>query len=118
MANYGYFVGNYPDLHPWLKTEFTMIKRIPNNVYLEVLSEHGIVLAALFVGNLIGMAVRLFRSRAFIVLVGLGVACAYFVAFSTFRLAFIWVFWAFVLAVGQARNQCANQPAGRPAAIP
>jgi hypothetical protein len=105
IGNFGYFWGNYPEYYPWLTVGFMFKKQIPNNVYLEVLTEQGIQGLVVFVALLVSLVMPLVRRReAFLLLV---VACtaAYFVVFPTFRLVFLWVFWAFLLHVGSGERQ-------------
>lgn len=101
MGNFGYFFGDHPDLYVWLPAVWMRIKHIPNNVYLEVLAEHGALVAPIFAAILVRMVYRLLRAREFLVTTGLLLMYVYFVAFPTFRLALIWVFWAFVLHLGR-----------------
>lgn len=114
MGNYGYFFGDYPDLYVWLVSDFASFKRIANNVYIEVLCEHGIVVFSLFFYLLYRNGRSLLVARQYQVAVGLGLTYVYFFAFPTFRLSLIWVFWAFTIYLG--RNTKANlqhQEAGR-----
>jgi|GEM_PF-3034594 len=104
MGNYGYFFGDYPDLYRWLPTNWMNFKPIPNNVYLEVLAEHGLVGFVLFMAILGRKLWRLVRAREFLVMVGFLLMGVYFFAFPTFRLAFIWLYWAFILAVGRDQD--------------
>ena len=107
MGNFGYFFGDHANLYVWLRPLWMQIKHIPNNVYLEVLSEHGALVALLFAVILVRKAVRLVRAREYLVTTGLLLMCIYFVAFPTFRLALIWVFWAFVLHLGRDQESAA-----------
>ncbi len=100
MGNFGYFFGNYPDLYTWLLTDFQNFKPISNNVYMEVLSEHGLLVALLFIYLLYYKFIRLVRARELVVAAGFILVCIYFVAFPTFRLSLIWIFWAFVIFLG------------------
>jgi hypothetical protein len=101
MGNYGYFFGGYPDLYVWLVSDFASFKRIANNVYIEVLCEHGLVVFGLFCYLLYFKARRLLVAREYQVAMGLALMYVYFFAFPTFRLSLIWVFWAFVIYLGQ-----------------
>lgn len=107
IGNYGYFFGYYPDLYPWLITDFNNFKPIANNIYLEVLSEHGIAMFLLFVFLLYSMARRLVRAREYLVATGFMLVCVYFMAFPTYRLSLIWVFWAFVVYLGKDQESAA-----------
>jgi len=101
MGNFGYFFGLYPDMYPWLVTDFQNFKPIPNNVFLEVLSEHGLLVFLLFVYILYNMGRRLLFNREFLALAGMVMMSVYFVAFPTFRLSLIWVFWGFLVYLGR-----------------
>jgi len=100
MGNFGYFFGRYPDLYTWMVSDFTSIKRIANNIYIEVLAEHGIVMAALFVWILVLQGRRLWAARERLLTFGYALTCGYFLAFPTFRLALIWVLWGLLVHVG------------------
>ncbi len=100
MGNYGYFFGRYPDLYTWMVSDFAGFKRIANNIYMEVLAEHGIVLALLFLYLLVLQGRRLWAARERLLLFGYVLTCGYFLAFPTFRLALIWVFWALLVHLG------------------
>jgi len=101
MGNYGYFFGDYPDLFTWITADFTSSRRIPNNIYLEVLCEHGAVGFALFVGILGAMGWPLLRRRFWIPAAGFLLLIVYFLAFPTFRISFIWVFWGWIVWLGR-----------------
>ncbi|MCP4572239.1 MAG: hypothetical protein GY838_07785 [bacterium] len=109
MGNFGYFFGDHANLYVWLRPLWMQFKHIPNNVYLEVLSEHGIVVALLFAGILVRKVVRLVRAREYLVTTGVLLMYVYFAAFPTFRLALIWVFWAFVLHLGSDRESAGDE---------
>ncbi len=100
MGNYGYFFGRYPDLYTWMVSDFASFKRIANNIYLEVLAEHGIVLAVLFVAILWRQGHWLWQAREKLLWFGYVLTCGYFLAFPTFRLALIWVFWGLLVHLG------------------
>lgn len=112
MGNYGYFFGRYDDLFVWLVSDFVSFKRIANNVYLEVLCEHGALLFLLFLFILGLMVKRLVHSREFLVAVGLLLLGVYFLAFPTFRLSLIWVFWSLAVFLGQDEPRTAAGKAG------
>lgn len=101
MSNFGYFFGQYDDLFVWLITDFVSFKRIANNIYVEVLCEHGIILFGLFLFILGFMVKRLVHSREMLMAVGVILLCGYFLAFPTFRLTLIWVFWSLAVYLGQ-----------------
>ncbi len=108
MGNFGYFFGYYPDLYTWLITDFNNFKPISNNVYMEVLSEHGLGMGLLFLALLYLKLKRLIRAHELTVAAGFILVCVYFVAFPTFRLSLIWVFWAFVVFLGQDTRESAQ----------
>jgi len=110
MGNFGYFFGYYPDLYTWLITDFNNFKPISNNVYLEVLSEHGLGVWLLFVYLLYLKVRRLIHASEMAVAAGFLLVCVYFAAFPTFRLSLIWVFWAFVVFLGRDTRRT-DQPA-------
>ncbi len=116
MGNFGYFFGRYPDLYTWLVTDFNNFKPIANNVYLEVLSEHGLFMFLLFLFVLYLMIRRLVRAREFMVAAGMLLLCVYFVAFPTFRLSLIWVFWAWVIFIGSDQTDRRKRNNGQAAA--
>ena len=101
IGNYGYFFSYYPDLYTWLETDFNSFKPIANNIYLEVLSEHGLGMFLLFLYLIYEKVSRLFRARELLVTTGFLLVCVYFVAFPTLRLSFIWLFWAFAVYLGR-----------------
>lgn len=101
IGNFGYFFGSYPDLYTWLITDFNNFKPIANNVYLEVLSEQGLGMFVLFMGLLGLMVRRMILAREFLVSVGFLLICVYFMAFPTYRLSLIWLFWSFIIYVGR-----------------
>ena len=111
MGNYGYFFGRYPDLYTWMVSDFAGFKRIANNIYVEVLAEHGAILALLFVYLLYAQGRRLLQARERLLAFGYLLTCGYFLAFPTFRLALIWVFWGLLVHLGGPR------PAPAPTAI-
>ncbi|MCP4291022.1 MAG: hypothetical protein GY780_04200, partial [bacterium] len=115
MGNFGYFFGHYPDLYTWLITDFNNFKPIANNVYLEVLSEHGLLLFLLFIFVLYLMIRRLVRAKEFMVAAGMLLLCVYFVAFPTFRLSLIWVFWSMVIFIGSDHTDFRKRNSGQDA---
>jgi len=109
MGNFGYFFGGYSDLYTWLVTDFAGHKRIANNIYVEVLAEHGIVAALLFYYLLLEQGRRIWAAREKLLVFGYLLTCGYFVAFPTFRLTLVWVFWGFVVHLGRDRRRRQNQ---------
>jgi len=103
MGNYGYLYGNYPDAFTWLTTDFTNFKRIPNNIYLEILCEHGSIVFLLFMYILTLMWFGLQRTGQQLLAFGFVLVGLYFLAFPTFRLALIWAYWGFVVSLGSGQ---------------
>ena len=114
MGNYGYFFGRYPDLYTWMVSDFASFKRIANNIYVEVLAEHGFALAGLFLYLLVRQGQRLAANREFLLVFGYLLTCGYFLAFPTFRLALIWVFWGLLVHVGREAGSDGAPGAGAP----
>jgi hypothetical protein len=103
MGNFGYFFGHYPDLYTWMVSDFANFKRIANNIYVEVLAEHGVGPALLFLYLLWVQGRRLLTAREYLLGLGYLLTCGYFLAFPTFRIAMIWVFWGLLVHVGADR---------------
>ncbi len=114
IGNFGYLFGKYPDLYTWMQSDFVSLKHIVNNVYLEVLVEHGIILFGVFVYILAFQAQRLALARQWLILIGFGLLCGYFLVFPTYRLSLIWVFWGFVIWIGQPLVSAAAAPSPPP----
>ena len=99
IGAFGYFWGEHPEFYPWMSVPFSTEKLIPNNVWLEILSEQGAVGMLLFLGAMGTLVRGLRRRRQGFLLVGLGAMLVYFVAFPSFRLMFLWAFWALLAHV-------------------
>ncbi|MBE0567855.1 MAG: O-antigen ligase family protein [Krumholzibacteria bacterium] len=113
MGNFGYFFGHYPDLYTWMVSDFSSVKRIANNIYIEVLAEHGLALALLFLYLLWRQGRRLVLAREHLLAFGYLLCCGYFLAFPTFRLALVWVFWGLLVHLGRdARLRPGGDPQG------
>ncbi len=94
-ANFGLHYNHYNTLPGFDDFE---TKRIPNNIYVEVLSEYG-GLAFIFFICFLYYVFKYGRSKSNDVLVGgLIASYIYFFAFPTFTMLFIWVFIGIVLA--------------------
>lgn len=100
IGNFGYFWGQVPEMFPWLNVDYALIKQIPNMIYLEILSEQGLQGFAIFVLAMYALWRPLFEARERILSITVLCMLGYFLAFPTFRLVFLWVFWAFVIRVG------------------
>ncbi|NTE05564.1 O-antigen ligase family protein [Agrobacterium tumefaciens] len=72
-------------------------KRIPNNIYIEVLCELGIIAMILFLYFLWQLVVFAYKKSP-ILLSGLLVSYLYFFAFPTFTMLFIWIFFSVVIS--------------------
>lgn len=93
LAQYSLHYDHY-NLQRYDTLEF---KRIPNNIYIEILSETGIFGFILFICFLYSL-----YSRSKVVLnpalnAGLQICAAYFLAFPTFTMLFIWFYFGTVL---------------------
>lgn len=98
IGNFGYFWGDHPEFFTELDVDYNAVKQIPNMVYLEILSEQGAQGLVLFLFAMGSLSSALYWRRERLLLLGLWAMLAYFVVFPTFRLVFLWVFWAFLLA--------------------
>lgn len=99
-GNYGYLAGQYPDLFEWLRMDSVNARRIPNNIYLEVLSEQGLVLALVFLGGHGYALAGLWRRHDRHVLAGFVAMMVYYLAFPSSTISFLWVWMAYVLHIG------------------
>jgi len=104
IGNFAFFWGNHPELYPHISIPFTFTKQIPNNVFLEIMSEQGIQGLILFGASLLALIIPLWRRREVFLTVSVLLMCVYFLVFPSFRLMFIWVFWAFLVYAGDARS--------------
>lgn len=100
IGAFGYFWGEHPELFAWMSVPFEAEKLIPNNVWLEILSEQGLVGMACFLMAMGTLARGLRRQGEHFLGWVLAAMLVYFVAFPSFRLMFLWGFWAFVAAAG------------------
>jgi len=110
IGNFGYFWGDHPEFFTELDVDYNAVKQIPNMVYLEILAEQGFLGLLLFLFAMGSLSSALFWRRERLLLLGLWAMLAYFVVFPTFRLVFLWVFWAFLLAAA-ARADRAQEAA-------
>ncbi|MBT2562759.1 O-antigen ligase family protein [Pedobacter sp. ISL-64] len=72
-------------------------KRIPNNIYVEILSETGIFVFILFIYFLYLLYKRA-KKVSNVLAAGILASCVYFFAFPTFTMLFIWVFFSVILS--------------------
>jgi hypothetical protein len=91
-ANFGLHFSHY---NPFLDFEQD-VKKIANNVYVEIFAECGSLAFFAFIGFLI-MVYKYGRSKSYVLSAGLSAAFIYFFAFPTFTMLFIWVFLGIIL---------------------
>ncbi|WPV02347.1 O-antigen ligase family protein [Mucilaginibacter sp. cycad4] len=92
-ANFGLHFSHYN-----LGVDFEQdVKKIPNNIYMEILSECGGVTFLVFV-FLLWIIFNYGRKKSYILGAGLLASFIYFFAFPTFTMLFIWVFLGIVLS--------------------
>lgn len=93
LSNYGLHYSHFNDL-----PDFDLGgKRIPNNIYVEILSESGI-LAFIFFIYFLYLLYKKSNEVSSVLSAGLIASCAYFLAFPTFTMLFIWVFFSVILS--------------------
>lgn len=97
VGNFGYHAWLYPELFTWMPNEAVVNRQIPNNVYLEVLAEQGAPVFLVFVAALAMPWRRLWRRRLALLLIAYTIMLVYFMAFPSYKLAFLWVAMAFFL---------------------
>jgi O-antigen ligase len=114
VGNYGYLAGHYPELFTWLQVDTLQVRRIPNNIYLEVLGEQGILTAGVFLALHLLVLRQLWRRRQGLLVAGFAAVMAYYLAFPTYTVAFLWVWLAFAVHVGRPPGD--DPVAGRPGA--
>ncbi|MDB5149464.1 MAG: p19 [Mucilaginibacter sp.] len=96
LSNYGLHYKHYnaaPDFELLSDT-----KRIPNNIYIEILSECGLLSLIVFAAFLYVVFREAKHKSNGILTAGLIAACVYFFAFPTFTMLFIWVFLGVILS--------------------
>lgn len=97
LSQYGYFYERYKyyDIYAL----FHMTKRIPNNVYLEVLSELGLIGFLLFGWFLVSMYQRLRDDRLHMLRYGFYAILFIFLAYPSYSVMFSWAFFGLVTGV-------------------
>ncbi|HVS92104.1 MAG TPA: O-antigen ligase family protein [Mucilaginibacter sp.] len=96
LANYGLHYNHYNEL-PQLDV-VDQAKRIPNNIYVEILSECGGIVFLIFL-IFLHQLFRIAKNKSNAVLAsGLTACCVYFLAFPTFTMLFIWFFLGVILS--------------------
>lgn len=96
LGNYGLHYDHYNN-HPYF-TYFNF-RPIPNNVYLEILCETGILGFILFITFLYLLYKASAYDRSGVLRIGLISLIICFVAFPTFSVIFIWVFFGLILSL-------------------
>lgn len=96
MSNYSLHNKEYNYDNRFYKENF---KSIPNNIYLEIVSEQGILGLAIFILFLLQLYKISQKYRAVALQYGLISTFIYFVAFPTYIILFIWVFFGLVAAL-------------------
>lgn len=102
---YGFLANDYLDQSQLKFYDFSF-RRIPNNVYIEVFSEFGVIGSFIFWIFIIKALKRLNRS-SIILAAGVVTILLYWIAFPTFSVAYIWVYLGvcFSLAGGLGENR-------------
>jgi len=101
LSQYGYSYEQYKDPDSFeYPSEF---KRIPNNVYVELLSEGGLLTFVCFLALLLVIFRRLTSAKQFLLRMGLVSTMISFIAFPTFSLMYIWFFLG--ISSGEASKQ-------------
>jgi O-antigen ligase len=97
ISQYGYFYRTYElfNLSEW--SIFFAQKRIPNNVYVELLSELGVVGLLLFGGFLLQIWRHLASARLFPLRLGFLAMLLAWNAFPSYSVMFLWAFWGVIL---------------------
>lgn len=97
IANYGLHYTHY-NTEPLFAYNF---KAIPNNIYFELLSEGGFIALFLFLIFLIALGRRTLYDRSGILSKAFLLLLLYFLAYPTFTLLFVWVFFGLLSSLGK-----------------
>lgn len=90
LSQYGYYYDEFKDSSLY---EFGGdYKRIPNNVYIEILSECGIISLTILIVFLLRVIMRLTQTRNNILRAGLFGMLIYFLVFPTFSIMYVWFY--------------------------
>lgn len=100
-ANYGLHFEHYNLLPKFGEGDY---KRIPNNVYIEVLSESGLIAFVLFLGLVVIIIKQSINTRSTSLIVGTVIGFIYLVAFPTYTMLYIWFYWGFILTEAKYPN--------------
>lgn len=84
--------------------------RIPNNVYVEVLSEQGLFAFLLFVLFLSSLIARTRHRSMRILRYGLFIMLIVFLAYPGYSFMFLWAFWAYLLGTAMHIQRIVNYP--------
>ena len=115
--NYGLHYDRYNDFNTyiinnnsWSLEYFKRYKKraIPNNVYMEVWAEYGIVGFVLFISFLIITLLRAFKSKNDVITGGIIALMISFNAFPSFIMLFLWVFLAIPGAINHKNKLFLN----------
>lgn len=115
--NYGFHYDQYNDSKEFILDHSVWslkffrrdnLRAIPNNVYLEVFSEYGIVGFLLFILFIVKILIISFKNKNDIITGGIIAMLISFNAFPSFIMLFIWVFFAIPVAINY-KNKIINE---------
>lgn len=115
LQTYGFLANNYLD-GPLLAVYDESFRRIPNNIYAELAAELGLVGLILFGAFAISLLRRIGESRsdrARNLLAGTLGVLLYWLAFPTYSVLFVWVFFAIACAASRMKYVPALAQIGR-----
>lgn len=95
LSNYGLHYYHYNMLDQWIYA--SGVKRIPNNIYIEILCETGIFVFITFILFLWALYKKTKAKNYFILNAAIIICCIYFLAFPTFTALYVWVFWGIIM---------------------
>ena len=72
-------------------------KKIPNNVYIEVLCESGIIAFSMFIGLIIIIVKQAQKTKNKPLVIGTVISFIYLIAFPTYTVLYIWFFWGILI---------------------
>lgn len=113
ISQYGFYYNTYEALSLAGFNIFHLEKRIANNVYVELLSELGIIGFAIFLAFLIRVWRHLQGQRALPLRLGFLAMLLVWNAFPSYSLMFLWAFWGVIVGVS---TRAAEQGSYRPSA--
>jgi O-antigen ligase len=109
ISQFGYYYRSYELFYLSDLSVFTY-KRIPNNVYVELLSELGVIGFLLFAGFLFYIWQRLRRREFLEFRIGFLAMLLVWNAFPTYTTMFLWVFWGLALGASARTEVAADVP--------